>query len=82
METRQVGEYEVRALNVEEGMSLIGLTGDDQGSRFQTELILKTVTRNGQPIGQDEFGKLVPHLADVIKAAMELNGFSPTSGQE
>lgn len=72
--TVQVGAFEVRALTVGEGLDLLPMVSSDP-AKFQKELLLRAVRKGGAPIGDGDFAEVVPHLADLIKAAMVLNGF-------
>lgn len=75
METKQIGPYLVRGLTVGEGFELLPLLGENP-SEFQKLLLLKTVTNNGQSISTDSMKSLIPHLAELVKAALSLNGLS------
>lgn len=73
--SREVGPYVVKQLTVREGLKLMSLAGDDEKS-MQTELILLSVTKDGQPIGEESFRDALPHLPALVTAAVELNGLS------
>jgi hypothetical protein len=75
MDTKQVGPFVVRAVTIGEGFDLLPLLSDNP-TEFQKQLILKTVTRDGQSITSDSMKSLIPHLADLVTAAMVLNGLS------
>lgn len=75
METKQIGPFTVSALTVGQGFNLLPLLSENP-SAFQRELILQTVTRDGQPISGDAMKSLIPHLAELVNAAMVLNGLS------
>lgn len=73
--TKQIGPYVVKTLNVRDGLHLLMLATDDTKNELQTELILSAVTRDGNPIGDDDFSEMLPYMAELVGAAAELNGF-------
>lgn len=74
IQTKQVGPFVVKTLTVDEGLDLMLLIGNDDQA-FNKQLLLRTVSRDGNPINNESFSEIVPLLADLINAAMELNGF-------
>jgi hypothetical protein len=74
--TKQIGPYVVKTLNVREGLHLLSLATEDYANELQTELILAAVSRDGNPIGDEDFSEMLPFMAELVGAAAELNGFS------
>lgn len=74
IQTKEVGPFVVKTLTVDEGLDLMVLVGQDDQA-FNKQLLLRTVSREGKPINGESFSEVVPHLAGLINAAMELNGF-------
>ncbi len=78
-QTKDVGPYQVKALTVREGLKLMAsaskVDGGNSTDDLQTELILACVSKDGQPVGDGDFGEMVPHLAELVTTAVELNGF-------
>jgi len=73
METKQVGPFVVTALNVDQGLNILRLLTSDT-SEFQKQLLLQTVSLNGQPVAGESMATVIPHMGELIKVAMELNG--------
>lgn len=71
----QVGEFEVKSVTVGEGLDLLSMIDSEDMSSFQKALILKAVTKDGESIEALDFKELLPHMAELVSAAMELNGF-------
>lgn len=80
MEKEVVGEYEVSALNVGDGLDLLALITEDP-SAFQKELLLRAVTKDGVSVRDVPFAKMVPVLPELLKTAMRLNGFDTATKQ-
>ena len=77
MTTVSVGPYEVRSLSVAEGLALLDYLGDEtKQGEFRTKLILASVTKDGEPIADTEFGSLMPHMTEILTQTMAINGFS------
>ena len=80
MKTEVVGPFEIKALNVDEGLDLMTLSTEGNTNAFQKELIFRTVYKDGNPIQRDaDFAELVPYFAEIVKAALTLNGFGSKS---
>lgn len=74
MNEQMVGPYTVSDVGVDTGLDLLGLLATDTAA-FQKQLLLAAVKKDGKPIKAGAFGELVPHLAELISTAMEVNGF-------
>lgn len=72
---KQVGPFVVRSLTVEEGLPLLFFAAEEQQEKFQTQLLLRSVTCDGKPFGAELFGSAVPFMAELVRTSMELNGF-------
>jgi hypothetical protein len=79
-EKEVVGEYEVVALSVGDGLDLLSMITEDPAG-FQKELVLRCVRKKGESIAKEPFSKMVPVLPELLKAAMRLNGFSTAEPQ-
>jgi hypothetical protein len=79
-EKEVVGEYEVLALSVGDGLDLLTLVTEDPAA-FQKALILRSVRKGGVSIEGEPFAKMVPVLPELLKAAMRLNGFTAAEQQ-
>jgi hypothetical protein len=79
METIQVGSYVVTGLTVGQGFNLLPLLSENP-AEFQKQLVLQTVSLNGQPITNESMAQIVPYLGDLIKASMKVNGLD--SGED
>lgn len=44
--------------------------------KFRTELLLACVRISGKPVDETNFCDFIPHMAEIVNAAMTLNGFS------
>ena len=69
-----VGPFTIHKLNVREGLRLVSLAADKDGA-FQTELLLACVKRDGADVAESDFADFMPHLKELVEAAMALNGF-------
>ncbi len=79
METINIGPYTVTGLTVGQGFNLLPLLSENP-AEFQKQLVLQTVSLNGQPITNESMAQLIPYLGDLIKASMKVNGLD--SGDE
>jgi hypothetical protein len=80
VEKEVVGEYEVSALNVGDGLDLLALITENPAA-FQKELLLRSVTKGGVSVRDVPFAKMVPVLPELLKTAMRLNGFDTATEQ-
>jgi hypothetical protein len=78
MELVKVGDYEVSALSVGDGLDLLSLITEDPAA-FQKQLLLRSVRKDGQSIVDIPFAKIIPVLPELMKTAMRLNGFDSAS---
>lgn len=77
MDMVKVGDYEVSALSVGEGLDLLALITEDPAA-FQKQLVLRSVRKDGASIVGVPFAKIIPVLPELMKTAMRLNGFDST----
>jgi hypothetical protein len=81
MITKQVGPYTVKTLTVSEGLDLLYLASGEDQAKFQKELLLSSVARDGKRIDGDDFGELMAHISEIVPIAMELNGFRKSENE-
>jgi hypothetical protein len=74
MKTEQVGEFEIKSLTVGEGLHLMS-QADSGDKNFQTNLLYACVTKNGESIKDLELSEFVPHMTEILRAALTINGF-------
>lgn len=70
----KVGPFEIINLTVSEGLHLLSLA-NDENRRFQSELLIACVRKDGKKIDDLNMSEFMPHMGKVVSKAMELNGF-------
>jgi len=82
MKFEKVGEFEVHALTVEQGLDLLNVANNESAEVLQKEIIMKCVTKNNQPIGGTDFRSLMPLMKQITQTAFRLNGFISSEDQD